>query len=101
VVSLGNVGFIGAQVDPESSFAYLRHRYYDPATSRFLTPDPLGLLGSGVNLYGYVGNNPATLAEPSGLDRDNSGDCNDLMLFGLLEGNMDEHASKYVPHTNP
>ncbi len=66
-VTLNGFGFTGEHLDPESGFVYLRHRYLDPATSRFLTPDPLGALGSGVNLYAYVGNNPATLTDPNGL----------------------------------
>jgi RHS repeat-associated protein len=72
-VTLGGFGFTGEQVDPETGFVYLRNRYYDPTTSRFLTPDPLGFLGSGVNLYAYVGNNPATLTDPSGLAIDVGG----------------------------
>ncbi len=67
-VTLNGFGFTGEQVDPESGLVYLRNRYLDPAISRFLTPDPLGALGSGVNLYAYVGNNPATFTDPSGLD---------------------------------
>ncbi len=59
--------YTGAQVDPESGLVYLRNRYLDPASGRFQTPDPLGAVGSGVNLYAYVGNNPATLTDPSGL----------------------------------
>ncbi len=66
-VTLNGFGFAGEQVDPETGFVYLRNRSYDPTTSRFLTPDPLGYAGSGVNLYAYVGNNPATLTDPSGL----------------------------------
>ena len=72
-VTLNGFGFAGEQIDPESGFVYLRNRLYDPATSRFLTPDPLGYAGSGVNLYAYVGNNPATLTDPSGLDPEDPG----------------------------
>ena len=67
-VTLNGFGFAGEQIDPESGYVYLRSRYYDPTTSRFLTPDPLGALGSGVNLYAYVGNNPIVATDPSGLD---------------------------------
>ncbi len=59
--------YTGEQVDPESGLVYLRNRYLDPATGRFQTPDPLGFFGSGVNLYAYVGNSPATVTDPSGL----------------------------------
>jgi RHS repeat-associated protein len=65
-VTLGGFGFTGEQLDPETGFVHLRNRFYDPTTSRFLTPDPVGALGSGLNLYDYVGNNPATLTDPSG-----------------------------------
>jgi len=39
--------------------------YYDPGTGRFLTRAPIGY-GGGINLYGFVGNNPVTGADPSG-----------------------------------
>ena len=43
------------------------HRYYDLANGRWLTRDPIGYAG-GVNLYGYVGNNPGNRWDPSGYD---------------------------------
>ncbi|HET7034505.1 MAG TPA: RHS repeat-associated core domain-containing protein, partial [Thermomicrobiaceae bacterium] len=46
---------------------YLRARYYDPSTGRFLAQDPLGFTGSGVNLYAYVSNDPVNASDPSGL----------------------------------
>ena len=43
----------------------MTHRYYDAGKGRFLTRDPIGY-GGGINLYGFVGNNPVTGADPSG-----------------------------------
>jgi RHS repeat-associated protein len=49
-----------------SGFYYFGYRFYDPATQRWLNRDPIGEAG-GVNLYGYVGNNPIDLIDPFGL----------------------------------
>jgi RHS repeat-associated protein len=53
--------FAGEQRDEESGLDYLRARYYDPETGRFLSLDPLA---SG---YVYANNNPVNLVDPSGL----------------------------------
>ena len=60
-------GFTGAST-PNSTggFVYLRNRWYDPQTGRFLTQDPIGLAG-GVNLYAYAGNDPIGFDDPYGL----------------------------------
>lgn len=42
------------------------HRYYDPQQGRFVTRDPIGYAG-GINLYGYVRNNPGNESDPLGL----------------------------------
>lgn len=41
-------------------------RNYDPATGRYLEPDPLGVSGS-ANLYSYVRSSPTNLKDPLGL----------------------------------
>ena len=65
-------GFAGASTPNASGgFVYLRNRWYDPKTGRFLTQDPIGLAG-GVNLYAYAGNNPVAFDDPFGL-----GPCTD------------------------
>jgi RHS repeat-associated protein len=41
-------------------------RWYAPTIGRYSRPDPLGLAG-GINLYGYVGQNPVVKMDPLGL----------------------------------
>ncbi|MCK6633271.1 MAG: RHS repeat-associated core domain-containing protein, partial [Fimbriimonadaceae bacterium] len=56
-------GPYGYQSDPDSGLKLLGHRYYDPSTGRFLTRDPVK---DGRNWYGYCGNAPISLADPTG-----------------------------------
>jgi len=59
-------GFTGASTpNPTGGFTYLRNRWYDAQTGRFLTQDPIGLAG-GVNLYAYAGNDPISFSDPFG-----------------------------------
>ena len=55
--------FTGEQRDADSGTYFLRARYYDPATGRFLGRDPLNI----GNRYSYVGNNPTNRIDPYGL----------------------------------
>lgn len=61
-----NLRLPGQYEDPETGLHYNRHRYYDPSTSRYLTPDPLGT-PDGPDPYAYVRNNPLKYIDPSGL----------------------------------
>ncbi|GFM66094.1 hypothetical protein PSCICJ_22120 [Pseudomonas cichorii] len=58
--------FQGQYFDAETGLHYNRHRYYNPGTGRFLTPDPIKLAG-GLNNYRYVPN-PTGWVDPLGLD---------------------------------
>jgi RHS repeat-associated protein len=58
--------FQGQYFDTESGLHYNRHRYYQPETGRFLTPDPIKLAG-GLNNYQYVPN-PVNWVDPLGLE---------------------------------
>jgi len=48
-------------------YYYMRARYYDSGSGRFVSEDALGFGGGDVNLYAYVWNNPITGVDPLGL----------------------------------
>jgi RHS repeat-associated protein len=45
---------------------FMKRRYYDAVTGRFIQKDPIGIIG-GLNVYTYAGNNPVTYMDPEGL----------------------------------
>ena len=55
----------GQYEDPETGLYYNRFRYYDPEAGRYISPDPIGLMG-GLAQYVYVPN-PTVGADPAGL----------------------------------
>jgi RHS repeat-associated protein len=50
---------------PEVDLYFMRSRWYEPATGRFLSEDPIGLAG-GTNLFGFAGNDPVNGSDPTG-----------------------------------
>lgn len=50
----------------EVSLYHYKSRVYAPGLGQFLQPDPIGYSG-GLNLYGYVGNDPVNRLDPFGL----------------------------------
>ena len=56
--------------DTETGLYYLRTRYYDPDTGRFISQDSISYLNpehlSGLNLYAYCNNNPVMNADANG-----------------------------------
>ena len=62
-----NLRFPGQYYDKETELHYNYFRDYNPKTGRYVQADPIGLDG-GVNLYGYVGGNPITFADETGLN---------------------------------
>jgi hypothetical protein len=55
--------YSGEYYDAESGYIYLRARYYDSTTGRFISEDPAF---DGFNWYAYCGGNPLNRWDPSG-----------------------------------
>jgi len=72
---VGFGGQHGYYTDVETGMQLLTHRYYDSGRGRFVTRDPIGYNG-GINLYGFVGNNPVNDIDPEGTQSPNKDDDN-------------------------
>ena len=60
-------GFAGGLYDPETSLVRFGARDYDASVGRWTAKDPISFAGGDTNLYGYVGQDPVNLIDPSGL----------------------------------
>ncbi|MEO9850131.1 MAG: RHS repeat-associated core domain-containing protein, partial [Reichenbachiella sp.] len=70
-ISYGKTGqqpykYSGQEKD-ESGLYYYGYRSLDPDTFRWISPDPAGLQGSGLNWYAMVKGNPVTMRDEYGL----------------------------------
>ncbi len=61
-----DIRFPGQHYDAETGLHYNYFRYYDPATGRYITSDPIGLDG-GLDTYLYADANPLRYTDPYGL----------------------------------
>lgn len=59
-------GYQGQRHDQETGLVHMRVRVYKPDWGRFLSPDPIGLLG-GSNLFAFVESAPLKYTDPFGL----------------------------------
>ncbi len=58
--------YTGREIDVDTGLMFYRARWYDSQQGRFISEDPIGLDG-GINTYAYVGNDPLSFVDPSGL----------------------------------
>jgi len=57
------VGQLGHTSEDETGLIYMRARYYDPVTGRFVSEDPVK---KGINWLAYCNNNPVNLIDRTG-----------------------------------
>ncbi|MFO0617897.1 MAG: RHS repeat-associated core domain-containing protein [Polyangiaceae bacterium] len=62
-----NARFAGHWFDPETGLHYNRYRYFDPATGRYMSPEPLGMEG-GPRPFTYANQSPFEMFDPDGLE---------------------------------
>ena len=62
-----NLGFAAGLLDVDTGLIHFGYRDYDPAIGRFISPDPLGLDGGDVDVYGYCLDDPINFIDRTGL----------------------------------
>jgi RHS repeat-associated protein len=66
--NVGRFQYTGQAWLPEIGMYYYKARIYSPTLGRFLQTDPIGYDG-GINIYAYVGNDPANRMDVTGMVR--------------------------------
>jgi len=59
--------YTSREMDSETMLYFMRARYFDPSTGRFLSEDPLRFFSGDGNFYEYAAQNPIMLIDPYGL----------------------------------
>ena len=73
--------YTGQQLLGQLNLYYYKARIYSPALGRFLQTDPIGYADD-MNLYGYVGNDPVNLTDPTG-------NCPSCVIGAFIGGGLD------------
>ncbi len=85
-------GFTGQVYDKETGLMLYRNRYYSTDLGRFVSRDPIGYEGDGVNLLRYVGNSPIMFSDPEGLQR--------IIDMSCILGGTPQECANYPPYVN-
>jgi RHS repeat-associated protein len=87
----------GQHYGKETSVTYNYFRDYDPSLGAYVESDPIGLRG-GINTYAYVGGNPLSWTDPSGLK---AYQCRKPLeaLTDKFGSGVADFAYKYGPYT--
>jgi RHS repeat-associated protein len=80
---------LGQYHDEETGLCYTRFRYFEAATGRWLSPDPLGILG-GLNLLAFNGS-PTVAVDPWGLECELPHGFTDREQFEQFRAIVDKH----------
>jgi RHS repeat-associated protein len=83
--------FQGREYSAVTSLYNFRARWYDSATGRWLSNDPIGLSG-GLNLYAFCVDNPLNFRDPDGF-------APDVVSVTLVNGHLIAGLSSDIPNT--
>ncbi|MHC4942369.1 MAG: RHS repeat domain-containing protein, partial [Planctomycetota bacterium] len=85
--------FAGLQYDKDCGLYYVRNRFYDPNSGRFMQRDPVPMLAA-IAPYVYAGNAPTMVRDPYGLEPESElGGLADLVKSKVVDPNIDKQIS--------
>ena len=87
--------FSSKEVHPQTGMYYYGFRFYEPNLQRWTSRDPIEEMG-GINLYGFVGNDPMNFIDPDGFDRSALGQWFEDFFMGKSKPIEFDPNSKHV-----